>query len=185
MSAKSERVAEALRADIIDGTIPGGARLRQVEVAERLGVSTTPVREAFAMLVREGLVVGDEHKGLAVFCPTSADLAENYAIRAELESLAAEHAIPRLTGADIAALEQLVADEHAFHRRLYERAGMPKLASLIDDLRAVAVGWGKILTTASDSDVKAGQHEAMLDACRLRDVATAVRLIRDELRVPA
>ena len=183
MSAKSERVVATLRAEIIGGAIPAGARLRQVEVAKRLGVSTTPVREAFVSLTREGLVVGDEHKGLMVFTPTEADLAENYAIRAELESLAVESAVPALTEYDFAALERLLDEDREFHALLYSRAQMPKLASLIDDLRDVAEGWHARLNAPADPQRARREHEAILDACRRRDVAAAARLVAEHLAV--
>ena len=59
-------VADELRARIIVGTIPVGARLRQVDVATEFKVSTTPVREAFRALATEGLVQIDEHRGVVV-----------------------------------------------------------------------------------------------------------------------
>jgi DNA-binding GntR family transcriptional regulator len=185
VSAKSERVVATLRAEIIDGTIPAGARLRQVEVAERLGVSTTPVREAFVALVREGLVVGEEHKGLMVFIPTEADLAENFAIRAELESLAAESSVPKLTDEDIDALARLVDDDRAFHSLLYSRAQMRKLASLIDDLRDVAEGWLERLDASENGARARSEHAAILEACRRRDAADAARLVAEHLSVVA
>ena len=82
-------VAERLRAQIVAGELPSGSKLRQVEIARRFGVSTTPVREALAALQREGLVRLHPQRGAVVFVPTVADLREHYEIRAALEALAA------------------------------------------------------------------------------------------------
>src|SRR5215216_3533304 len=85
----SGAVAARLRQEIVAGELPAGTRLRQVEIARRLGVSTTPVREALAALQREGLVRLHPQRGAVVFVPTVEDLREHYEIRAALESLAA------------------------------------------------------------------------------------------------
>ena len=82
-------VAERLRAQIVAGELAAGTKLRQVEIARRFGVSTTPVREALAALQREGLVRLHPQRGAVVFVPTVADLREHYEIRAALEALAA------------------------------------------------------------------------------------------------
>ena len=63
-----------------------GTKLRQVEIARRFGVSTTPVREALAALQREGLVRLHPQRGAVVFVPTVEDLREHYEIRAALEA---------------------------------------------------------------------------------------------------
>src|SRR5512134_3230817 len=141
-------VAGMLRDEIQEGGLAPGTRLRQNEVAERFGVSTTPVREAFAQLQAEGLVRIDPHRGAVVFHPTAKDLLEYYEIREVLESLAVTHAIPHLTPAVSKELGDLIErmrrtsdprrwlrlnDE--FHLKLYECAGRPHLISLIDNLR--------------------------------------------------
>src|SRR5919108_1006681 len=78
------QVAERLKAEILAGDREPGSRLRQVEIARALGVSTTPVREALASLQREGLVRLHPQRGAVVFVPTVADLREHYEIRAAL-----------------------------------------------------------------------------------------------------
>ena len=70
----AEQIANALRQEIVIGQLPAGTRLRQVEIAQRFGVSTTPVREAFGLLQSEGLVQIDTHRGVTVFLPTVQDL---------------------------------------------------------------------------------------------------------------
>src|SRR6188472_2587582 len=89
------QVAEHLKAEILAGERAPGSRLPQVEIARKLGVSTTPVREALAMLQREGLVRLHPQRGAVVFLPSVDDLSEHYEIRAALESLAAAKAAAR------------------------------------------------------------------------------------------
>src|ERR1700755_1265283 len=83
------QVAARLRAEIVAGERAPGSKLRQVEIAKRYGVSTTPVREALAMLQREGLVRLHAQRGAVVFLPSVADLREHYEIRGALEALPA------------------------------------------------------------------------------------------------
>jgi DNA-binding GntR family transcriptional regulator len=74
---RADSVAAEFRHMILSGELPAGSRLRQVEVSERFGVSTTPVREAFLSLSREGLVRQDAHRGFTVLLPSRDDLREN------------------------------------------------------------------------------------------------------------
>ncbi|HEV2661690.1 MAG TPA: GntR family transcriptional regulator, partial [Ktedonobacteraceae bacterium] len=86
----AEQIAAALRKEITTGHLAAGTHLPQVEIAQRFGVSTTPVREAFGLLQSEGLVQIDTHRGVTVFLPTVQDLVEHYEIRMALEMLAVE-----------------------------------------------------------------------------------------------
>src|SRR5579863_514155 len=96
----AEQVAAALREEIATGQLAAGTRLRQVEIAQRFGVSTTPVREAFGLLQSDGLVQIDTHRGVTVFLPTIQDLIEHYEIRMALEMLAAEKAAEHFQAQD-------------------------------------------------------------------------------------
>src|SRR5688572_20697813 len=84
----AEAVATRLRQEIQAGEHAPGTPLRQTEVARRLGVSTTPVREAFALLQADGLVRIDRYRGAVVFRPTAEELRDAYEIREALELLA-------------------------------------------------------------------------------------------------
>jgi len=102
-------VAAELRRMIQAGELAAGARLRQGELAERFGSSTTPVREALVTLAREGLIHHDAHRGAIVFPPTLDDIRENFEIRLALEPLASGLAAPRLDDAELDGLERLAA----------------------------------------------------------------------------
>lgn len=141
-------VVERLRADILSGELKPGEHLRQNEVASAYGVSSTPVREAFVLLERDGLVVVQPHRGVTVVEPTMSDLREIYEIRKQLECLAIELACQnpdRDLGPAQAALEELEAVEHSdpvgyklnriFHEEMYALAKRPRLERLIADQR--------------------------------------------------
>src|ERR1700722_15415327 len=102
-------VTERLREMIKSHELPAGTRLRQAEFAERFGVSTTPIREAFVALAREGLVRQDAHRGVVVFRPTVNEPNELFETRGALEPLATELATRQLSDEDLAGLERIVA----------------------------------------------------------------------------
>ncbi|MDI6895268.1 MAG: GntR family transcriptional regulator [Bacillota bacterium] len=79
----------AIKEEIAKGRLKPGQRLTDKGLADYLGISRTPVREAVKLLVKEGLLVSEPEKGLWVFAPSPDDLARIYALRAELEGLAA------------------------------------------------------------------------------------------------
>lgn len=188
-------VAERLRDEIQDGTLEPGTRLRQNEVARRFGVSTTPVREAFAQLQAEGLVRIDPHRGAVVFHPTTEDLVEFYEIREVLESFAIVRAIPHLKPELLRELGVVVdrmrrTDDARrwlkmnddFHLRLYAGAKMPRLVSLIENLRDASTPYIHMFVASRPPSERANEeHQAILDACARGDAAAAQRAIREHL----
>ena len=90
------------------GELKPGQRLSEVAVAKQLGVSPTPVREAFRDLEHDGLIVVKPHRGAVVRPLSHRDLAEMYSLRSHLERFAVRLAHPKLTGADFARLEGLI-----------------------------------------------------------------------------
>jgi DNA-binding GntR family transcriptional regulator len=191
----AKAVAERLRDEIQEGSLAPGTRLRQNEIAQRFGVSTTPVREAFAQLQAEGLVRIDPHRGAVVFHPTAEDLIEFYEIREVLESLAVARAIPNLQrdvvkdlGAMIERMRRTddprrwlkLNDE--FHLRLYASARMPRLLALIENLRDASTPYIYMFVAARPPSERANEeHQAILDACVAGDAAAAERAIRMHL----
>ena len=104
-AALADDVAFRLRAEILDGKLPPGARLRHEELAIRFGVSRTPIREALRQLQALNLVVVTANRGATVRVPSRADLAEVYELRADLEGFACELACARAADADLAELD--------------------------------------------------------------------------------
>ncbi|HLV72374.1 MAG TPA: GntR family transcriptional regulator [Vulgatibacteraceae bacterium] len=102
-----DRVYTRLRADILDGVHPPGARLGEAEIAEATGSSRTPVREALRRLEVEGLVEILPHRGARVPDWTPEDLEEIYDLRMLLEGAAARRAASRIEAGDADRLEEL------------------------------------------------------------------------------
>ncbi|WP_225636635.1 GntR family transcriptional regulator [Streptomyces solaniscabiei] len=109
----AERVADILRREIQQRSLEPGAPLRQNEVAARLGVSSTPVREAFQILERAGLVVREGRRGVRVFEASARDLINTFEVRVALESTAARLATNRMTEADRTYLGDIMKRMHA------------------------------------------------------------------------
>jgi len=189
-------VAERLRAQIVAGELPAGSKLRQVEIARRFGVSTTPVREALAALQREGLVRLHPQRGAVVFVPTVSDLHEHYEIRAALESLAASRTAERFQEPWVAPLEALLDEmstgppaaryielNQDFHTQLYERCGRPRLVEMIAGLRDASSAYLHIYRAADDFPATRldQEHRAILAACVARDPRRAAAATREHL----
>jgi DNA-binding GntR family transcriptional regulator len=186
-ATRTQAVAEVLRDEISRGVLEPGARLRQQDVAARLGVSTTPVREAFITLEREGLLVRDDYKGVVVFRPTLADLSENYELRIALEPLATELAASQLEPGDLRDLGTLLEAmgetnrsleylplNHRFHMRIYRAARRPKLCGIIEDLRKAASAYATLFAVqVPDSAETQSEHEAIFDALAAGDRSRA------------
>ena len=103
----AERAADALRELILGGDLAPGARLGEVELAERLGVSRTPVREALSRLAAEGLVEISPNRGARVTTWTVAELEGVFDLRSTLEPQLTALAVPHATADDVAELDDL------------------------------------------------------------------------------
>lgn len=189
-------VAERLRAQIVAGELPAGTWLRQVEIARRLDVSTTPVREALASLQREGLVRLHPQRGAVVFMPSVADLQEHYEIRAALESLAAARTAERFEKPWAEPLEALLDEmrggppaaryielNQRFHTELYGHSERQSLVGMIAGLRDASSAYLHIYRAAADFPVKRldSEHRRILAACIARDVVEAATATREHL----
>jgi DNA-binding GntR family transcriptional regulator len=181
-------VAAELRGLILSGEFPPGTKLRQAAIAERFGVSTTPVREAFTALAREGIVKQDAHRGVIVFSASPDDIRENYEIRVALEVLATELAAKRIDDGSLKELDELLVvmsdkirtdpEYHTevlnprFHAQIYASAGRPKLAGMIENLRQSAIAYQALLVNRELSpeylDAVQAEHQEIVDALRAR-----------------
>ncbi|MBD9732502.1 GntR family transcriptional regulator [Streptomyces sp. H28] len=149
----ADEAADLVRAAIFLGHFPPGAPLREVELAERLGVSRGSVREGLARLEHEGLVRGGWHRGTTVIRVTAEDAQEVYALRAALDRLAATTARRAATAEQLSALDRLVTEmaaeiaeggdaprlvalDIAFHDQIYAAAGNSRLTSAWEAIRS-------------------------------------------------
>jgi DNA-binding GntR family transcriptional regulator len=190
-------VAERLRAEIVAGELPAGTKLRQLEIARRFRVSTTPVREALAALQREGLVRLHPQRGAVVFLPTVEDLREHYEIRGALEAVAAARTAERFEEAWAPDLEALLDEmrtgppaaryielNQLFHTQLYSYSQRPRLVEMIAGLRDASSAYLHIYRAAADFPVKRldAEHRRILAACVARDAQGAAAATREHLQ---
>jgi len=101
-----DRLAATIQSRVLSGEIPTGTRLRQETLAAEFGVSRTPVREALRQLQASGLLAVEPNRGAVVRGPSARDIREAYAVRAELEGFAAEHAVPQLNDEQLRTLRK-------------------------------------------------------------------------------
>jgi DNA-binding GntR family transcriptional regulator len=198
-------VGSELRRMILSGELRMGTKLRQVEISERFGVSTTPVREAFTTLAREGLVQQDAHRGVKVILPSQENLRENYEIRTLLEPLATERAAERIGEDELALLDLELrrmkeadgdtnpVEEEAerseanrrFHRVIYEVADRPRLAELIEQLRNSAEVFSLLADTRPPVAYRkraAREHATIVKSLRAGDGERAAATMKDHLQ---
>ncbi len=133
-----ERVVNNIRRAIEAGALKPGTRLVETAIAEQMGISRAPVREAIRLLEQEGFVVSIPRKGSFIIKLKRQDIEEIYVLRTTLERLAIKLAFHHMTSEDISELEmliekmrqaaddndlsQLVEWDHAFHRRIIENS---------------------------------------------------------------
>jgi DNA-binding GntR family transcriptional regulator len=196
-TTRSSAIADELRRLIQNGELRPGERLRQVEIATRFGVSTTPVREAFTSLAREGLIRKDDMRGAVVFEPNLADLTENYEIRGALEPLATVLAIDRISDEELDELDALVRQmrvakrpryhtlNRELHAKIYAAAGRPRLISIIESLRDSSDAYFRMAAQAPydrayQTQVHA-EHEEIVAALRKRNARAAKTAVAKHL----
>lgn len=146
-----DRVLKALRRGITSGYLVGGTRLVQPRIAEALGVSTTPVREALRQLAAEGLVQRDVRGAIVVHELCRSELVEVYELRKLLEPIAVVRAAKEASVASLVEAVELVTAMHSvegatvwseinarFHGVIERAAGSPRLAALLRQLHALS-----------------------------------------------
>lgn len=196
-----EEVYAVVRKRLLAGLQKPGTFIREADLAEAMGVSRTPVREALGRLVSEGLLERIPHRGFRIPQHSVEDLVHLYPILQELEVLAGELAFPRLRVADLSELEAIngafkVALEEddvlkavelndAFHKGLSDRSGNPPLQEMLEDLRGqirrIEV-WeftrGVQEPNKRGAKVWVRQHKAIIEAVRAGEFGKARRIIR-------
>jgi len=186
-SSKSDIVCAMLRELIISGELKAAEPLRQRDLADRFGVSQTPVREALRLLESEGLVVNDPHRGATVAESRNGFIQDNSMIRAALEALGARMAATAIKDEQLASLQQLndairalEGDDEAygdlnrrFHFAIYEAAASPVLLSMMRLLWQAMPGGPRVTRSHAESVV---QHQQLIEALAARDAERAAQI---------
>jgi len=193
---KEEQVADFLREGIISGMFERGSRLKQAEIAERLQLSITPVREALKLLEAEGYVTGNSYRGASV-APFDASASEEALdLRLQLESRLIRGTLQHVTGQDISELQAMNAEfgrafelgdraaargvNYRFHRHLYSIAAMPQT------LHFVQILWARYpfdLINAIEGRGKqaAAEHDEIMRALVSGDLPAAMLAMRKHI----
>ncbi|GAW91651.1 GntR family transcriptional regulator [Calderihabitans maritimus] len=193
-----EIVFETLREAIINGTLKPGERLMEVQLAEEMGVSRTPVREAIRKLELEGFVVMVPRKGAYVAGISIKDIADVFEIRAALESLAAGLAAERITEEELEELERLLVQvaectesndleklieiDTRFHDILYKASRNERLVQIISNLREQIQRF-RSTSLAFPGRMKETleEHKKIVEALSERNVALAQALAAEHI----
>jgi len=173
------KIVHALRAEIIDGRIAVGDRLKEDVLAARFGVSRVPVREALQQLESEGFVVIEKFKGASVSSRSHHDVVELMQVRRGLEVLAATLAGERAGGEMAGELRQVIErgrqarDERAvdklpplimeFHEVVAQASGNAHLAAMLRDLLQ-KIAWGFELDIVGRIESSWADHSAIAEA---------------------
>ncbi|MBE5854057.1 MAG: GntR family transcriptional regulator [Lachnospiraceae bacterium] len=186
------RVFQKIRSDILNGVYKEREELKEVAIGEELGVSRTPVREAFRQLELEGLLQIIPNKGAYVTGITAEDVKDIYMIRSRLEGLAARWATEHITEEQIEEMEENVylAEFHAqkghmdqmtqldnrFHEILYEACKSKMLEHLLKDYHDYVLRVRKKTLSTKRGLESNGEHRAILEAIKAKDADLAEQL---------
>jgi DNA-binding GntR family transcriptional regulator len=188
----ADEVADRIRDAVFSGAYALGAQLREVELADALGVSRGPVREALLRLEREGIVRSEWHRGATVTTLSPRDVAELDSLRDALEQLAVRLVVSHASDEDLAAVEKAARrmeraeDEHEmvrrdieFHDAVYAATGHRRLVEAWRAIRSqvhlfllTRIG----LSTDGYLDGIPEEHRDLVEALRARDAGAALDL---------
>jgi DNA-binding GntR family transcriptional regulator len=196
----SDHAYRLIRGQILSGARAGGDWLREGDLAESIGVSRTPVREALRRLTAEGLVHYERNRGVQVAAWTAADLDEIFSLRSVLEPwacrLAASSAsvdldeLDRLAHDMDAAARGSVADvdritelNNRFHRLILDGSGNRRLGSVVSSVVRVPLVW-QTFSHYSDADLarSLAHHHELVAALTAGDPDWAESVMRSHVR---
>lgn len=190
-----EKILETIREAILRGTFKPGEKVPEPELAERFGISRTPIREAFRQLESEGYLTVVPRKGAVVTALSERDVEEFYSIKSILEGYAARIAADRLSEKDIERLttinnrlQQLAKDgdvktffrvHNEFHELFIRAAGNDKLAELIGQL---VLKFNRLRMTSLSlpgrMEISVEEHHKIIEAFRAHNGEAADNLVR-------
>ncbi len=197
-----ERTYQALRSALLEGDYLPGERLYEVAIAQSLGVSRNPVREAVRRLQQDGLLELRPHYGIYVAAVPAEEVEDIYRLRSALVGVAAALAAERLTDTEIAELGRIVAEQQAglvqptprsrapssivhadrFHHAIHVGARSPRLLALLEQIYAQVMHFRKLtLRYPGRAEISAEGHAQIYEALRRRNAEEAERLVREHI----
>lgn len=200
----SAKVADELREAIQNGTFEPGERLVERKLADRLGVSHIPVREALAKLAEEGLIERTPRRGARVALLTDKELAEISSLRIVLEQYVAQRVqqtwtpktetqLRKIVDSMVAAAERknidtMFALDRRFHETLWEMADNRTLLTIASQLRSRINGFLRAANASLAPDelvAHARSHDALVDALASGDQARAAEAMAAHVEIAA
>jgi DNA-binding GntR family transcriptional regulator len=198
MTVATQRVANHLRSAILGGQIGPGERVRQEDIAQQLGASRLPVREALQMLAAEGLVEHEPNKGARVPYLSMHEVDVMYRMRERLEPLALAESLPSLMASDLIRLMEIQDEIEAgvdvsrfleldreFHLRTYSACSIEQLTTTVTRLWNSTQYYRRAfmrLTGPERRWVVNAEHRLLLDAIERRDETDAGRFLAGHIR---
>jgi DNA-binding GntR family transcriptional regulator len=187
--------AEILRQRILSGEIRGGQPIRQEQIAQELGVSRIPLREALKQLEAEGFVTIAPHKGAVVSTLSAEEAEELFALRHQLEGWLLREAIPRMREADFAHLDAIIDESRApdnlarwgelnwqFHEALYRPAGRPLSLKVLKRIHDNLDRYLRLqIAITRDWDRAYRDHQDLVALSREGNVDAALRLLENHI----
>ncbi len=190
-----DRTVKRLEDMIVKGKLLPGQQVKEQEIADRLGVSRPPVREAFKLLEAEGLVRREPRRGVFVAELSDQDIWEIYTLKTSLYTLAAVLAIDKLTAAGVEKLERIVVQMEALvhGKEQPDIIRYEELNNLFHDTTALIAGHGRLkkIQQSINNQVKRMAYRSLADrrhleqSCRYhREILDAIKA-RDKVRAEA
>ena len=193
-------VFRTLRQAILRGELKPGERLMEIRLANQLGVSRTPIREAIRMLELDGLVIMVPRKGAQVAQITEKDLNDVLEVRLGLEELAVKLACERITEAELHSLyqasrsfeklletetddlQELAQADVAFHDVIYQATNNERLIQLLNNLREQMYRYRiEYLKDVKSRRSLVEEHDALYERMKKRDLMGAQKMIREHI----
>ena len=191
-------VFNTLRQAILKGELEPGERLMEIQLAERLGVSRTPIREAIRKLELEGLVLMVPRKGAEVARISEKSLREVLEVRRSLEELAIELACQKITDEQIGELEAAEAvfaeavqkgdpmtiaeSDESYHDVIYQATENGRLVQILNNLREQMYRYRlEYIKDADKRHILVVEHEHIIRAVKSRNIAEAKQAMREHI----
>ena len=194
----ADKVYAQLENDILSGVLTPDTPLSENKISAQLGVSRTPVREAFRRLEQDGLVSSVTGRGTVVLGVDDADVSDIFEIRQRLEGMAAARAAERMTPEQLSELEGVVElqefyamkgdpdglrdTDSRFHELIYKCSGSRVLEELLGSLHhRIQRFRRKAMESEQRAERSAAEHRAILEALRSRDAEQAEKLVAEHI----
>lgn len=188
--------AEILRQRILSGDLKSGQPIRQEQIAQELGVSRIPLREALKQLEAEGFVTIEPHKGAIVSTLSLTEVEELFELRIHLESWLLRDAIPRMREGDFAQLDAIIDESRVpdnlvhwgdinwrLHEAMYRPAGKPISLRFLKRIHDNLDRYLRLqITLTQDWDRAHRDHQQLIELSRAGDAEAAVQVLERHIR---